>query len=62
MLDAQSGTVGTLPRLSQIAWAFNPQVSDGPRTLVVDGASYRVGHGDPGRDNDGARANNCLID
>ena len=62
MLDTQSGTGGTLPHLSQIAWAFNPQVPGGPRTLVVEGASYRVGRGDPGRDSDGACANNCLID
>ena len=58
MLDTQSGTGGTLPHLSQVTWA----VAADPRTLVVDGVSYRIGMGDPNGDGNGVCANNCLID
>ena len=58
LLDAQAGTQGTLPHISQLPWSFQ----DAAMTrLVVDGNNYRKGYGVPGNLIDG-EANNCLID
>ena len=60
-MDAQAGTEGALPHFSQVAWHFDGRTARGSRKLVVDGISYFVGRGDPGRAADG-EYNNCLID
>ena len=58
LLDAQAGTQGTLPHMSQLPWSFQ----DAAMTrLVVDGNNYRKGYGAPGNLEEG-EANNCLID
>ena len=62
LMDTQSGTGGALPHISQVAWHFLPQMAGAPRSVAVDGATYRVGVGDPGRATDGTCENNCLID
>lgn len=57
-VDAQAGTGGSLPHFQEVRWEF----TDGARTLlVVDGARYRKGYGNPGERARG-EANNCLID
>ena len=50
-----------MPHFSQVSWHFESAAADQPRIVVVNGHSYKVGHGDPGYIN-GVCENNCLID
>ena len=53
LMDAAAGTSGALPHFSQITWQFDGFTSRGSQRLLVDGSTYFVGHGDPGRASDG---------
>ena len=58
LMDAQAGTSGNLPHMSQVPWQF----TNAARTeLTVDGVAYRRGYGFPGDPLTG-ESNNCLID
>ena len=61
LMDTQAGTDGALPHYSQVEWHFEGRTDRGSRKVVVDGISYFVGRGDPGRAVD-SEYNNCLID
>ena len=51
-----------MPHFSQLSWHFGGETTDHSHIVVVEGNSYVVGSGDPGRDINGACENNCLID
>ena len=58
--DTQPGTGGAVPHFSQVVWRFNT-TRRRSAIVEVDGVSYYVGHGDPGRATEN-ESNNCLID
>ena len=60
-MDTQPGTGGAVPHFSQVVWRFNGTTRRRTPIVDVDGVSYYVGHGDPGRAKDD-EYNNCLID
>ena len=60
-MDTMPGTRGAVPHLTQIQWKFDGYTRRSSSKVQVDGAHYYVGHGDPGRAQDG-ECNNCLID
>ena len=63
LMDTQSGTGGSLPHYNQVVWSFKHR-RDGTqdkRLVDVDGVSFAVGVGDPGRSRND-EYNNCLID
>ena len=61
MRDTEAGTDGQIPHQSQISWRFNGKTANGSTKLCVDGMSYYVQYGNPGRLSEGEQ-NNCLID
>ena len=62
LMDTKPGTGGAVPHMSQVVWRFSVERAKGGRPKVdVDGVTYCVGHGDPGRAHEG-EFNNCLID
>ena len=62
LMDTKPGTGGAVPHMSQVVWRFSVEKAQGGRPRVdVDGVTYSVGHGDPGRAHEG-EYNNCLID
>jgi hypothetical protein len=62
LMDTISGTRGALPHYNQVVWSFNKNTTKQQNSIVdIDGLSYYIGHGNPGRAAEG-ESNNCLID